>query len=414
MINFYKRLAIPDLTSQPDVIRRAINNTKTDPMLRNTAERILGNPSRKKEYDQYVKVMNQIGQLRANLGKNHTTGWLSLNCTDFDKQPSTDGSILESIKTKNRAPQSAQMKKRSKGNFTASLFIGIFFAILGFLTILAAGDIEKLILISIPKPVLPLPSNVSAIDNALPQNTSSSFSDEKLPNLREKRDNPKETHSNLLSPPKLSLPQYPPFESTGSSSLDKELSDFLDTLNKPSKTFPSLPLPQRYRQPTTRSLERQERLAQTKKRPDFKEGRDKPKEILVSLPLPPNGVVRKSFDEKAIAPLRFEVSSNTHYYIKLEMPPNSSTAMTVFIRAGGKVKLKVPLGEYKLKYAVGNTWYGPKKSFGPKGSYFKADRILSFIKEETTNGFRVKGYTVILKLRRRGNLSRSRISWKEF
>ena|GEM_PF-5058669 len=46
-----------------------------------------------------------------------------------------------------------------------------------------------------------------------------------------------------------------------------------------------------------------------------------------------------------------------------------------FVKSGKSLKLKVPVGSYRLVYSSGETWYGQKHSFGPSGNYreFKTD-----------------------------------------
>lgn len=42
---------------------------------------------------------------------------------------------------------------------------------------------------------------------------------------------------------------------------------------------------------------------------------------------------------------------------------------SAFIKKGGTLTIRVPVGSYRLVYATGDSWYGPQYSFGPKGSY---------------------------------------------
>jgi len=43
--------------------------------------------------------------------------------------------------------------------------------------------------------------------------------------------------------------------------------------------------------------------------------------------------------------------------------------VSVFVQAGKSLKFRIPLGTYRVVFAAGATWYGPKYSFGPSGTY---------------------------------------------
>ena len=44
-------------------------------------------------------------------------------------------------------------------------------------------------------------------------------------------------------------------------------------------------------------------------------------------------------------------------------------AVSAFIRKGKSLSFRLPVGSYRLVYATGTTWYGPKYSYGPNGDY---------------------------------------------
>lgn len=68
--------------------------------------------------------------------------------------------------------------------------------------------------------------------------------------------------------------------------------------------------------------------------------------------------------------------------------------------------MKVPLGTYELRYAVGQSWINDEEYFGKETTYLKADKKLTF----SSDGAEVRGVAVELILQRNGNLSTSRIS----
>jgi len=99
-----------------------------------------------------------------------------------------------------------------------------------------------------------------------------------------------------------------------------------------------------------------------------------------------------------------------HYYVKIVDWYTDRLVQTIFIRAGQTVKTKVPLGSYKIKYAMGKTWYGEIHRFGPSTGYSEADRRLDF--KEVDDG--IWGHTLELFLQRDGNLHTSQISADQF
>jgi hypothetical protein len=124
----------------------------------------------------------------------------------------------------------------------------------------------------------------------------------------------------------------------------------------------------------------------------------------------PNGAKKTYFSDKGIAPLRIITSPGSYYFVKLVDWSSNRPVMTIFIHSGKTIDVDVPLGSYKLKYAVGETWYGEKDLFGPDTIYSQAEKKFDF----KITGNQVHGYTVELILQPHGNLSTKRISAKDF
>ena len=70
--------------------------------------------------------------------------------------------------------------------------------------------------------------------------------------------------------------------------------------------------------------------------------------------------------------------------------------MTLFLRGGTPFQTQVPLGNYELRYAAGDTWYGETHLFGKNTKYAKASDTFNF----TFDGNRYSGYTVELILQK--------------
>lgn len=139
------------------------------------------------------------------------------------------------------------------------------------------------------------------------------------------------------------------------------------------------------------------------------------------LPLPANGEVIRYVTpapEEQLAPLSIITDGNPngpHYFIKLANWSTNQTMLTLFLRAGLKTSVEVPLGTYKVKIASGKRWHGINKVFGPTTEYYliaksSGDSKMVF---EIRNQ-EVMGHKLILRNVRNGNVRKKPISPKEF
>lgn len=129
-----------------------------------------------------------------------------------------------------------------------------------------------------------------------------------------------------------------------------------------------------------------------------------------SQPLPPSGREYNYSSRKGVAPLQIVVpNAGDNYYVKVVTFENKPVK-AVFIRSGDTVKIRVPLGTYKIKYATGETWYGQKYLFGPGTSATIAESDFDFRVEDN----RYSGYTIELIKQANGNLHSRNISIDEF
>ena len=125
---------------------------------------------------------------------------------------------------------------------------------------------------------------------------------------------------------------------------------------------------------------------------------------------PASGTTRPNPLTAGVAPLKIHTSAGSNYFVKLENSETGQKILDVFIRGGSTVSINVPLGQYRLKYATGTTWYGYEHYFGPSTVYSRANSILHFYRD----GYRVSGYTVTLYQVAGGNLSTSRLPPEQF
>lgn len=127
-------------------------------------------------------------------------------------------------------------------------------------------------------------------------------------------------------------------------------------------------------------------------------------------PLPDSGAVRTWAAGKRVAPLEIEADHGSNYLVKLVNVFTHDPAMTVFVRSGSTVEVKVPIGTYEIRYAAGETWYGYDYLFGPDTSYSKADKTFTF----EAIGNQVGGFSITLYKVAHGNLPTSPIGQTEF
>lgn len=137
-------------------------------------------------------------------------------------------------------------------------------------------------------------------------------------------------------------------------------------------------------------------------------------EELEKLPevVPPTGLLRL-YHGKAVAPLEIVTKDrNVHYYAKVVDAKSGSLVATIFIRGGETAKLEVPLGIFRIRYAVGGIWRGEKALFGPPPSTQCIEAKEDF--QFRVEGDRVLGHTIELFLQRDGNLKTEEIPLESF
>jgi hypothetical protein len=69
------------------------------------------------------------------------------------------------------------------------------------------------------------------------------------------------------------------------------------------------------------------------------------------------------------------VENKTHRFVQLLNWESNEVITTAFVRSGEMVEIPIPLGSYKLRYAIGSQWYGEEKMFGSPDMYEMTDRF---------------------------------------
>lgn len=114
-----------------------------------------------------------------------------------------------------------------------------------------------------------------------------------------------------------------------------------------------------------------------------------------------NGDLVKEPASEGLAPLTVSTSGDASYYVYLKpTKPPFGNSMGFYVQGGKSAEVSVPLGEYEIYYAVGNTWYGKEEKFGSDTRYYQCDGTFSF----SDDGESYLGWTLELYLQRNGNM----------
>lgn len=126
---------------------------------------------------------------------------------------------------------------------------------------------------------------------------------------------------------------------------------------------------------------------------------------------PFTGLLQKSFESEAVAPLRINTArASGNYYVKIIDWYTKKTIAAAYIVGGEFFETKVPLGSYELRYATGNQWRDEVLLFGEETQFSRADDRFDF----TSDAHGYSGYTVTLILQRDGNLKTEEIPPDDF
>lgn len=136
--------------------------------------------------------------------------------------------------------------------------------------------------------------------------------------------------------------------------------------------------------------------------------------------VPRTGDLQPRRRSNAIAPFNIQTKSGANYLIKLVNVTNSKDQMWIFLRGGETYSTKVPVGNYALRVAAGNRWYGREELFGPDTRFFRLrgkrgaavdeSPILAFKKERN----RIVGKSLNFEGSVEGNMEQETMSRSEF
>ena len=127
------------------------------------------------------------------------------------------------------------------------------------------------------------------------------------------------------------------------------------------------------------------------------------------LSLPENGKIQVFTDKELLAPLGIVGSLTKNVFLKF-YDTKENLVFTLFVRKNSSVNLKIPLGEYVVKYATGEEWYGFDKLFGFSTDTYEFNKKLLFYREGNT----LQGHTLTLNQVVNGNLPKKNIPKSSF
>lgn len=137
----------------------------------------------------------------------------------------------------------------------------------------------------------------------------------------------------------------------------------------------------------------------------------------VATPLPLSGKLwGKSFTGET-APFEVRASKGTlkgkrvHYFLKLFDATTNKMAYSVFVRHGESVRVDVPPGAYRVRFAFGaEPWFGPGRYFGRATEFGEAQDPLEFSRD----GEQMRGHAILLSDIENGNMRTKHISGEMF
>lgn len=122
------------------------------------------------------------------------------------------------------------------------------------------------------------------------------------------------------------------------------------------------------------------------------------------------GVVWDLTGDEPIAPFEIITRTGDSHFVKLVDLDTGQDAMAILVRGGEPLEVDVPLGNYKMKWCSGETWFGEADRFGPDESCSTSNDIFNF----RINGDYAEGNSVTLYTVSAGNMDTRRLDPSDF
>jgi len=123
-----------------------------------------------------------------------------------------------------------------------------------------------------------------------------------------------------------------------------------------------------------------------------------------------NGEIYNTPTSECLAPLSIKASRGKSYYVVLDHIKSPTDDMSFMIKPNSTAEVTVPLGEYEIYYACGDTWYGTEHHFGSETSYNKCEGTFEFY----FDGEYYQGWSLELIEQYNGNMDTDVIPASEF
>lgn len=102
---------------------------------------------------------------------------------------------------------------------------------------------------------------------------------------------------------------------------------------------------------------------------------------------PTPGILFASKEGKKSSTLEISTSPGLDYFLIITPEAGGAPELIAFITGGESLTCKLPTGSYDLRYAAGDSWYGKKYFFGPRGAYFRASSPIDLKPTHETPGY---------------------------
>lgn len=130
-------------------------------------------------------------------------------------------------------------------------------------------------------------------------------------------------------------------------------------------------------------------------------------------PYPDSGDIFYASTEERYAPFEIVNPGDQAYFIKVYSDDGETQkdVLTFFVRPNSEASVSMPLGNYKVKYAMGSgPWYGEKMLFGPETQTYAIAEFFPF----TADDEYYRGHTLTLRSKGGGNLVTDPLPLQEF
>jgi len=102
---------------------------------------------------------------------------------------------------------------------------------------------------------------------------------------------------------------------------------------------------------------------------------------------PASGILFSNKEGKKYATLEISTDPGPDYFLIITPEAGGAPEIIAFITGGESLTCKLPTGSYELRYAAGESWYGKKYFFGPRGTYFQVSTPIDLKPTHETPGY---------------------------